>query len=91
MVSILGNLAMISSLAIVIIGLPAQIWSNYKRKSTEGLSPFLIYAAVVTYTLWSSYAWCKPDWYMVRAYTPGCLLSLILLFQYFYYKKKKRR
>lgn len=86
---IIGILATIASLAIVLLGLPAQIVKNYKRKSCEGIAPSLIYAACFTYTLWSLYGWTKPDWFLAVAQTPGCVLAFIILFQIFYYRKRR--
>ena len=89
--NVIGVLATISSLTIVVFGLPAQIINNYRRKSCEGLATPLIYSACVTYTLWSLYGWTKPDWFLVVAQTPGCVLAFILLFQLFHYRKREER
>ncbi len=85
---VIGTIATIASLAIVTVGLPAQIFKNYRRKSCDGLAPSLIYSACCTYTLWSIYGWTKPDWFLVVAQTPGCVLAFILLFQLFLYRKR---
>lgn len=86
--SVVGSLAMLASLVIIVLGIPAQIIKNYRRKSCDGLAPSLIYSASVTYFLWSMYAWMKPDWFLAVAQTPGCVLSLVLIFQLLRYKKK---
>lgn len=86
---ILGTLATIGSLAIVFLGLPAQIYKNYRNKSTSGLAPLLFYLAFYVYTAWCLYGWFKPDWFLVAAQTPGSLLSLILLIQFLWYGRKK--
>ena len=86
--SIIGILAAIASLTIIVLGIPAQIIKNYRRKSCDGLDPLLIYSACVAYTLWSLYGWTKPDWFLVVSQTPGCVLAFIILFQFFYYRKK---
>ncbi len=85
--SIIGTFAVIASLTIIVIGLPAQIYKNYKRKSCDGIAPSLIYSACCTYTLWGLYGWTKPDWFLVIAQTPGSILALILLLQLFRYRK----
>lgn len=87
--NIMGLLATFGSLAIVLIGIPAQILENYRRKSCDGIAPPLIYSACLTYTLWSIYGWMKPDWFLVVAQTPGCVLAFVLLFQLFHYRKKR--
>ena len=86
--SIIGIMATVASLTIIVLGLPAQIVKNYRRKTCDGIAPSLIYSACCTYTLWSLYGWFKPDWFLIVAQTPGCLLAFILLFQLFYYKNK---
>lgn len=86
--SIIGTIATLASLTIVFIGLPAQILKNYRQKSVGGIAPSLIYSAVCTYTLWAIYGWTKSDWYLVIAYVPGGIMSLVLLFQLFLYRKK---
>ena len=87
--SVVGTLAVIASLTIVIIGLPAQIYKNYKRKNCDGIAPSLIYSVCCTYTLWGLYGWTKPDWFLVIAQTPGSILAFILLFQLFLYRKNR--
>lgn len=87
--STIGILAVAASLTITLLGLPAQIIKNYRRKSCDGLAPSLIYSACCTYALWSIYGWTKPDWFLVVAQTPGCVLAFILLFQLLYYRKKE--
>ena len=89
--NIIGSIATIASLTVVFIGLPAQIFKNYKMKNTEGLADSLVYAACFTYTLWSLYGWTKPDLFIIIAQTPGTILAFILLFQVFYYKRKGGR
>lgn len=89
MVSILGTVAAIASLSIIVWGLPKQIYLNYKRKSCEGLSPDLVWSAFVIYLTWGIYGWVKPDWFIVIADTPGCILACILVLQLFLYKKPK--
>jgi uncharacterized protein with PQ loop repeat len=86
--NILGILAMIASLVIVFFGFPAQIIKNHSRKNCDGLAPSLVYSACCGYTLWSLYGWTKPDWFLAISQTPGCVFSLILLFQIFYYRRK---
>ena len=86
--SVIGILATIASLTIIVLGLPAQIVKNYRRKNCDGIAPPLIYSACCTYTLWSVYGWTKPDWFLVISQTPGCVLAFVLLFQLLVYGKK---
>jgi len=68
-----------------LIGLLAQIYKNYTRKSCKGLAPILIYAAGLRYTLWGLYSWLKPDRFLAIAQIPEC----ILVFQLWWYRKKE--
>lgn len=43
----IGLLAMIASLMTVTLGMPAQIFKNFRRKNCEGLSPYLIYCRLL--------------------------------------------
>jgi uncharacterized protein with PQ loop repeat len=88
LISMLGFLAAGASLAIILLGLPAQIIKNYRRKSSDGLEPSLIYSVLVAYTLWSLYGWFKPDLFLAISQTPGCVLAFVLLFQMFKYRKR---
>ena len=87
---ILGTLATVASLTIIMIGLPAQIVRNYRRKHCD-ISPSLVFSAVCSYTLWSLYGWTKPDWYLATALTPGSLLAIVLLVQLIYYGQEESR
>lgn len=84
--AIFGILAMIASLVITTIGLPAQIIKNYRTKSTAALSLLLLTPVFCAYLLWSLYGWTKPDLFLAVAQTPGCILSVILLGQYVRYR-----
>lgn len=86
--AIVGIFAVIASLSFVVLALPAQIIRNFRRKKCEGLAPLLIYISCTSYTLWSIYAWLKPDWFLVASQIPGGILAFILLFQLFYYGRK---
>lgn len=88
---IFGSIAMLASLAIVFIGLPQQIYKNYKSKSTGGLASILFIMACITYTFWSLHGWFyEPDinWFLVIAQTPGSVLAFILLIQMIKYRSK---
>ena len=82
----IGTLTVISSLTILLFGFPAQVISNFKRKSGDDLSPPLIYSCCLAYTLWSIYAFIKPDYFLVVLRVPGAILSFVLLLQIFHYK-----
>ena len=82
-----GLLAMISSMVIIIVGLPAQIYLNYIRKSTKGLSVVLMISGCWSYCVWALYGFYKMDKFILYAQAPGFFLGLILILQIFYYKR----
>ena len=86
-VAILGVLATVSSLTIIVLGLPAQIIRNYRRQSCEGIDPKLIYSICVAYSIWSLYGWAKLDWPLAISQTPGAILAFVLLFQLIIYRR----
>lgn len=86
MVNIIGSMAMIASLIIIFVGLVSQVRKNYKNKSTNGLSNYLVYSACFTYTLWSIYGWLRLDYFLGTTQTIGAIVSYILLWQTFIYK-----
>jgi uncharacterized protein with PQ loop repeat len=88
MSTVIGILATTASLAIALLGLPAQIVKNNRRKNCDGLSLPLICTVFCSYSFWSIYGWTKPDLLLVIAQTPGSVLSLIIIFQFFHYQKK---
>lgn len=88
MVSVLGTLATIASLAIIVWGLPKQLWLNYQRKSCEGLSPDLAWSAAVIYFFWGLYGLAKHDVFIITADVPGFILAATLVWQMYYYKRR---
>ena len=85
-----GTLATIASLGMVFLGLTGQIWRNHKLHSAKGLSIWMFSLAVVTYGLWTVYAWFKPDYFLATCQTPGLVLSVVLLVQILYYRRKEK-
>jgi uncharacterized protein with PQ loop repeat len=91
MVDVFGFCATIVSLVIILIGLPAQIYKNYKRRSVEGLSKTLFTGTVFSYLFWCLYAWTKGDAYLAWSQTPGLVLVCVLFSQFFLYGKRAER
>mgnify|MGYP001577386393 CR=1 FL=1 len=77
--------ALIGSWLVVLVGLPLQIYKNYKNKSCAGISLPLICIFFYNYICWTSYAWTKPDHVLALAQTPGVVMVVILLAQGLYY------
>jgi len=86
---ILGVTALIITTVYTFFGLPAQILSNFKNKSTKGLSLFLMIMLTITFLVWSLYSYLKqpPDFYILLSNSPGFIFGTIILFQFWYYRK----
>ncbi len=86
----LGLVGMVLSVSLTVVGLPMQIWTNYKNNSTDGLSVWLMIFMTTIYFVWASYAWTKKpvDYYLGIPQTLGFFVSLLLWIQWFYYYLK---
>lgn len=90
--NILGWLASIGSIVYLSIGLPCQIYKNYRNKSASGVSLPLVIFMSVSILLWLAYAWTKQpqtDWFIFASNFPGLVFSLLLLAQFYVYRKNK--
>jgi len=87
--NLIGSAAVIMGLIVACIGLPIQIFKNFKQKSTGGLSLSLWTLGLLNGLLWLSYGLIKYqiDWYIVIANIPGVFFTLIILLQFYYYRK----
>jgi hypothetical protein len=66
-----------------------QIYKNYKSKSTEGLSLFLMIMLLFTFSSWCVYAGVKPDpdWFVIGSNGPGAVAVIIILGQFVAYRR----
>ena len=85
-VVIVGFLAMGASLVISLVGLPRQIWRNFKKGKCEGIDPLFVYTGAATYTLWSVYSWLRWDPFLIVAQTMGSVLCWIWVIQLLVYR-----
>jgi len=87
---IFGWLAVTANITYTCLGIPVQIHKNYKRKSTKGLSLFMIIFMSLTLLLWSTYAWLKTpkDFFIIGSNIPGFLCTLVLISQFWIYREK---
>ena len=89
---IFGWLAVTANIAYTCFGIPIQIHKNYKRKSTKGVSLFMIIFMSLTLLLWTTYAWLKipKDFFIIGSNTPGFLCTLVLIAQFWIYREKEK-
>lgn len=83
-----GMGVIISSLALFAIGLPVQIYRNYKRKSVEGISKplFLLYFAA--YIIWLSYGTRIGELPIIIPNSVATATGVVLMWQFWIYRKK---
>lgn len=88
-VKIIGWLATIFTLSYTCLGLPVQILDNHKRKSTEGLSLFMICFMALTMLFWTLYGCLlnPRDWCIIVGNGPGFFFCLVVIWQFAAYRR----
>ena len=89
MTAFLGSMAAISSLTVIFVGVPRQIYENHRRKSCDGLSFLLILIVTIGYIFWAAYGFSKDDIFLAVSQTPGALFYGVILLQFRVYKNAK--
>ena len=87
-VDTVGFAAFLITIAYTAFGLPAQIKSNYRRKSVEGLSKTMNWLLLFTFVSWVIYGSLKSDWYIVGSNAPGAVCTAIILGQFRLYGER---
>jgi uncharacterized protein with PQ loop repeat len=92
-VDIMGWIATIVTISYTGYGLPVQLFKNYKKKSTEGLSLSMIMMMFLTFLSWVIYAAMKlpPDPYIMICNSIGALGAFLMLIQFWIYRKPQDR
>lgn len=85
---IIGILTVIVGILVKLIGFPDQIWENYKRKSTKGVSTKLYVLSVTVYILWTIHGFLQDDWVLILGQGLGIITSGIILGQIIWYNSK---
>jgi len=86
---IIGILTVITSLAVKIIGYPAQIFEIKKKMSVEGISLTLSTTSFITYICWTIHGILQNDNVIIIGQSLGVLMSGIVLWQVIIYRKKR--
>jgi len=87
---VFGMSALIISLVLTFIGLPAQAFKNYKLKSTKGLSLIFYLIIFLNMNAWLFYGLTMPkgiDWYLVTPNITGFIFVIVLFMQFWIYRK----
>ena len=84
----LGLGLIVSSLVLFVIGLPVQIYKNFKRKSVEGISLPLFLLYFSAYVIWLWYGIRISEWPIIIPNIPAIIASGLLLTQFITYRPK---
>jgi uncharacterized protein with PQ loop repeat len=77
------------SIAVKVVGFPDQIRSNYRRKSTAGLSSWFIVTAFISYILWTVHGFQVHDKALIIGQGLGVLTTGVIVVQLVVYRKPK--
>jgi len=91
MSDIFGLLGAIFSSACAMVGLPNQIFKNYKNQNCKGLSFWLAFFAFFSHSSWIGYGLSKPDIFLCISQIPGSIFMMIILIQFWMYKNRKQK
>ncbi len=87
---VIGWIAFSITVVYTCIGLPIQVRKNYVKKSTAGLSFFMMVVLFFTFSIWITYGLVKSpkDWYIIGSNIPGMGCVSIILCQFWIYRSK---
>ena len=88
LVDIMGFTALIVTIVYTGLGLPVQIYKNFKSKSTHGLSLSMMVLLLITFLTWVVYAAVKtpPDFYIIISNSIGFFSVAVILWQFYIYR-----
>ena len=91
-ISIIGWIALSVTIIYTCFGLPSQIHRNYEKKSTQGISLFMIIMLLFTFSSWIIYGFAKnpKDWYIITSNIPGAICISAILYQFWIYRKTSK-
>jgi hypothetical protein len=81
-----GTLTLIFGVSMAAIGLPIQVWKNYKEKKC-GFNFTLVFLTIAVYGSRMAYSYIISSWYILIPDSIGLVFGGIIFFQYFLYKK----
>jgi len=75
------------SIAVKVVGMPDQIRSNYRQKSTAGLSSWFMVSTLLSYTLWVVHGIQVHDIALIVGQGLGVLVTGVIVGQMLAYRK----
>ncbi|MBI2062943.1 MAG: hypothetical protein HYT61_01730 [Candidatus Yanofskybacteria bacterium] len=88
LVDLFGLIAAGFCILLMAIGLPSQIFKNYKNKSVKGISLALYAIFFLNCISWLIYAYLKKDHYLLVSNIPGVLANAVILCQFLFYRTR---
>lgn len=88
--AIVAVLTIIFGIIVKVVGFPDQMRSNYKRKSTKGLSTTFIVLSFITYTLWTLHGFFQKDPVLAIGQGVGIITTGIILYQIWIYRNNPK-
>ncbi len=88
--AIVAVLTIIFGIIVKVVGFPDQMRSNYKRKSTKGLSTMFIALSFITYSLWTLHGIFQNDPVLTFGQGVGIITTGIILYQIWIYRKNSK-
>ena len=86
---IVGILTIFFGVIVKIVGFPAQMKTNYHRKSTKGLSTMFMVLSFTTYIFWTLHGILQKDPVVYIGQGIGIITTGIILYQIWIYKERK--
>ncbi len=84
---IVGILTVVFGIIVKVVGFPAQMKNNYKRKSTQGLSTTFMVLSFITYSLWTLHGILQRDMVVAVGQGIGIITTGIILYQIWLYRQ----
>lgn len=75
------------SIGVKVVGMPDQIRSNHRRKSTSGLSWWFMISSLISYALWVVHGLQVHDEALVIGQGLGVITTAVIVVQMYLYRK----
>lgn len=88
--AIVAVLTIIFGIIVKVVGFPDQMRSNYKRKSTKGLSTTFMVLSFITYSLWTLHGFFQKDAVLAIGQGVGIITTGIIIYQIWIYRNNSK-
>jgi uncharacterized protein with PQ loop repeat len=84
-------LTTVVSVGVKVVGFPDQIKSNFRRKSTSGLSTWFVMSAFISYILWTIHGLQVHDEALIIGQGLGVATTGVIVWQIAIYNKNSKK